>query len=190
MRRRGKGCFNLDRPLDDQWSGTFLPPSAHWRWRCFSLTAEHPRCAAIPRFDDLIATRIGVKDEWGYGEPMGIEFTGIQDYDVDYHGSRWFLGVVTRRWEIPWAPTGHRSPHARKHPKDYTCLSEHLPPRIEGWAAIPLEFVSGDSLSLSDSLYAKPSMVAVSREPMDEAVTGPSIYACEELYPTPGAKPG
>jgi hypothetical protein len=108
MRRRGKGCFNLDRPLDDQWSGTFLPPSAHWRWRCFSLTAEHPRCAAIPRFDDLIATRIGVKDEWGYGEPMGIEFTGIQDYDVDYHGSRWFLGVVTRRWEIPWAPTGHR----------------------------------------------------------------------------------
>jgi hypothetical protein len=80
--------------------------------------------------------------------------------------------------------SSHRLPHARKHPKDFTCLSEHLPPRIEGWAAIPLEFVSGDSLSLSDSLYAKPSMVAVSREPMDEAVTGPSIYACEELYST------
>lgn len=115
----------------------------------------------------------------------------IYRYSRLWCGLPWFAVVPRcRDTTVRNSLSSHRSPHARKHPKDYTCLSEHLPPRIEGWAAIPLEFVSGDSLSLSDSLYAKPSMVAVSREPMDEAVTGPSIYACEELYPTPGAKPG
>jgi hypothetical protein len=55
------GCFNLDRPSDDQRLGVFLPPSEHgWRRRC-SLTAERPQRAAITRFGELIATRIGVK---------------------------------------------------------------------------------------------------------------------------------